>query len=93
MYRVFAVLTLFILTASFAVAPPAAAQTQSLAAQSGASVNPHTTPEDAEAGNELWRRSTGGNIHAAPVTYAVGGKQRVSIASGHAIFTFGLAEK
>jgi alcohol dehydrogenase (cytochrome c) len=48
---------------------------------------------DDKTGNELWRRSTGGNIHAAPVTYAVGGKQWVSIASGHAIFTFGLAEK
>jgi alcohol dehydrogenase (cytochrome c) len=48
---------------------------------------------DDKTGKELWRRSTGGNIHAAPVTYAVGGKQWVSIASGHAIFTFGLAEK
>jgi hypothetical protein len=64
MYKPLAVLTLFILAAGFAVAPPAAAQVLSLAAQSD-----------------------------APVTYAVDGKQRVSIASGHAIFTFRLTKR
>jgi putative heme-binding domain-containing protein len=56
MYKPLAVLTLFILAAGFAVAPPAAAQVQSLAAQSGALVNPHTAPEDAEAGAKSFRR-------------------------------------
>ena len=48
---------------------------------------------DDTTGKELWRRSTGGWIHAAPVTYTVDGRQQVTIASGHAIFTFGLREE
>ena len=45
---------------------------------------------DAETGKELWRANTGGVIVAGPVTYAVKGKQMVTIASGSALFTFGL---
>jgi alcohol dehydrogenase (cytochrome c) len=41
-------------------------------------------------GKELWRATTGGVIVAGPITYLSKGKQYVSIASGSAIFTFGL---
>ena len=47
---------------------------------------------NAQTGDELWHRSTGGWIHAAPVTYTIDGKQHVSIAAGHALFTFGLPD-
>lgn len=47
---------------------------------------------DAESGEELWHTSLGGNVIAAPISYLVDGKQLVSIAAGHAIFTFGLRE-
>ncbi len=44
----------------------------------------------AETGEELWRLDLGGWVHAAPVTYAVDGKQYVTIAAGHSLFTLGL---
>ncbi|MEE2778040.1 MAG: PQQ-dependent dehydrogenase, methanol/ethanol family [Acidobacteriota bacterium] len=47
---------------------------------------------EAETGEELWRQSVGGNVHAGPTTYLVDGKQQVTIAAGHALFTFGLRE-
>ena len=45
---------------------------------------------DAHSGKLLWRAITGGNTLAAPITYDVNGQQLVSIASGHALFVFGL---
>ena len=45
---------------------------------------------DAVTGKELWRANTGGMIAAGPVGYLSNGKQLVSVASGNAIFTFGL---
>lgn len=45
---------------------------------------------DAKTGEELWRLDLGGRIHAAPITYLVNGQQRVTIAAGGALFTFGL---
>ncbi|HUQ90909.1 MAG TPA: PQQ-dependent dehydrogenase, methanol/ethanol family [Bryobacteraceae bacterium] len=45
---------------------------------------------DAKTGKELWRANTGGVIVAGPVTYTVKGRQQVTIASGSALFTFGL---
>lgn len=45
---------------------------------------------DAATGKDLWHVGTGGWIHAAPMTFGVEGRQYVTIASGHAIFTFGL---
>lgn len=45
---------------------------------------------DAGTGKELWRANTGGVIIAGPMSYSVNGKQQVTIASGSAIFTFGL---
>ena len=45
---------------------------------------------NAKTGKELWHLDIGGWVHAAPMTYAVDGKQYVTIASGSTLFTFGL---
>ena len=45
---------------------------------------------DAESGEELWYKSGGGRVHAAPISYAVAGKQYVAIAAGNAVFSFAL---
>jgi len=47
---------------------------------------------DAKTGAMLWKAMTGGQITAGPVTYAVDGKQYVSVPAGNAVFTFGLRE-
>jgi len=47
---------------------------------------------DARTGAELWRTSLGGSTEAGPMTYAVDGKQYISIAAGQALFTFALRE-
>ncbi len=47
---------------------------------------------DAETGADLWRRPLGGEIIAAPMTYLSNDRQHVTIAAGHAIFTFRLSE-
>jgi alcohol dehydrogenase (cytochrome c) len=43
---------------------------------------------DASTGAELWRASLGGQVAAGPITYAVEGKQYVSVPAGSAVFTF-----
>jgi alcohol dehydrogenase (cytochrome c) len=45
---------------------------------------------DARNGNMLWKAMVGGAVSAGPTSYAVDGKQYVSIPAGNAIFTFGL---
>jgi alcohol dehydrogenase (cytochrome c) len=45
---------------------------------------------DAQAGEPLWHFNTGQDISASPMTYAVGGKQYVTIAAGSDVFTFAL---
>jgi alcohol dehydrogenase (cytochrome c) len=45
---------------------------------------------DAESGKLLWNRQLGGQIAVSPITCTVDGRQYVSIASGNALFTFGL---
>jgi len=45
---------------------------------------------DARSGRALWHFNTGGTIRAAPMTYAVDGKQYVSICTKTAVFTFAL---
>jgi alcohol dehydrogenase (cytochrome c) len=45
---------------------------------------------DANNGELLWRAGVEARVHAAPITYRVGGYQFVSIASGKGIYTFGL---
>ncbi|HAS48288.1 PQQ-dependent dehydrogenase, methanol/ethanol family [Gammaproteobacteria bacterium] len=47
---------------------------------------------DAATGEELWHISLGARVHAAPMTYAVDGKQFVTIASGNVVYTFGLKD-
>ena len=47
---------------------------------------------NAETGAELWNISLGRRVHAAPITYEVNGRQRVSIASGNVLYTFGLRD-
>ena len=47
---------------------------------------------DAETGEELWHKTVGGRVHAAPMGYAVDGKQYVAIAAGNAIFSFALPD-
>jgi alcohol dehydrogenase (cytochrome c) len=45
---------------------------------------------DATSGHELWRVRTGGHAAAAPITFLCAGKQMVTVAAGHDIFTFSL---
>lgn len=48
---------------------------------------------DATNGKLLWQRYLGGQIAASPITYEVKGKQYVTVASGHAMFTFALPDR
>ena len=45
---------------------------------------------DARNGTLLWKATVGGQINAAPMSYAVNGKQYVSIAAGNSLFTYAL---
>jgi len=45
---------------------------------------------DGKTGKSLWHFNTGQTLHASPMSYAVNGKQYVSIASGNDLFTFAL---
>ncbi|MEX2130164.1 MAG: PQQ-dependent dehydrogenase, methanol/ethanol family [Pseudohongiellaceae bacterium] len=47
---------------------------------------------DAATGEELWHITLGARVHAAPMTYAVEGRQYVTVAAGNVVFTFGLRE-
>lgn len=52
----------------------------------------HLVAFDARNGKVLWHFLTGEPIATSPVTFAVNGKQYVSIVSFTAVFTFGLFE-
>ena len=45
---------------------------------------------DAASGKALWHFQMGGAVYAAPMAFAVDGKQYVAIAAGSAIYAFGL---
>jgi alcohol dehydrogenase (cytochrome c) len=45
---------------------------------------------DATSGSELWRMNVGGQINAAPIAYAVNGRQMFTLAAGRSIVTVGL---
>src|SRR6201987_6237249 len=45
---------------------------------------------DASSGKALWHFQTGGAVYAAPVTFALDGKQYVAIAAGSSLYAFGL---
>ena len=48
---------------------------------------------DAQSGATLWEFNSGGGLTAAPITYAVGGRQQLTIAAGGSILTFGLPHR
>ncbi len=45
---------------------------------------------DADTGREVWRCSLGGQTKAAPISFAVDGRQVIVVAAGRALFMFGL---
>ncbi len=45
---------------------------------------------DAESGKPLWHFQMGGAVYAAPIAFAVDGKEYVAIAAGSAVYAFGL---
>ena len=45
---------------------------------------------DGQTGKPLWHFNTGQSVHASPMSYAVGDKQYVAIASGSDLFSFAL---
>ena len=45
---------------------------------------------DAGTGKEVWHINLGGRVIASPMSFAVGGEQRVAIAAGSGLFVFGL---
>jgi alcohol dehydrogenase (cytochrome c) len=45
---------------------------------------------DARDGTLLWKATLGGVIASGPMTYSVGGRQYVSVAAGHSLFSFAL---
>src|SRR5262249_26564765 len=45
---------------------------------------------DADTGREAWRVSLGGTTWAAPISFAVDGRQAIAVAAGRALFMFGL---
>jgi len=56
----------------------------------GGTVDGYFFALDAESGRELWHVAVGARVHSAPITYAVNGRQLVTIAAGNVVFTFGL---
>jgi alcohol dehydrogenase (cytochrome c) len=52
----------------------------------------HLVGMDARDGRHLWHYQMGEGLTAAPITYAVDGKQYVAIASATAVFSFALFE-
>jgi alcohol dehydrogenase (cytochrome c) len=45
---------------------------------------------DAEAGKPIWHFQMGGAVYAAPMAFAVDGKEYLAIAAGSAVYAFGL---
>ncbi|HUG80881.1 MAG TPA: PQQ-dependent dehydrogenase, methanol/ethanol family [Bryobacterales bacterium] len=56
------------------------------------SMEGHFLAVDVDEGKLLWRTNLGGRMANSPITYLAKGKQLVSVASGHSLFTFGLRE-
>ena len=57
-----------------------------------ASVDGYFYALDAENGAPLWQISLGGRVNASPMSYAVGGRQFVTMTIGNTLYTFGLDE-
>ncbi|HIE93770.1 MAG TPA: PQQ-dependent dehydrogenase, methanol/ethanol family [Acidobacteria bacterium] len=47
---------------------------------------------DAVSGDELWHMNVGRMVHSSPMSYAVDGKQYITIAAGNVVYTFGLRD-
>jgi alcohol dehydrogenase (cytochrome c) len=47
---------------------------------------------DAKSGKALWHFFMGANTHSSPMTFAVDGRQYVTVAAGTNLFTFGLPD-
>jgi alcohol dehydrogenase (cytochrome c) len=47
---------------------------------------------DARTGAVLWKTSLGGQVASGPMTFQVDGKQYVTVAAGHSLFTFALRD-
>lgn len=45
---------------------------------------------EAQTGKPIWHFNTGQDSSASPMTFAVGGKQYVAVASGSDVFSFAL---
>jgi alcohol dehydrogenase (cytochrome c) len=45
---------------------------------------------DASTGKPLWQFQTGGQIRSGPMSFAVGGRQQIAVAGGHALFVFAI---
>ena len=56
----------------------------------GGSNEGNTFALDARTGELLWEFQTGGAIRSNPVTFEIGGRQRIAISGGNALFLFGL---
>src|SRR6185436_14780166 len=48
---------------------------------------------DARTGKVLWHYQTGGNHAAAPISYAIDGRQYVALTAGNVLYSFALPEK
>jgi len=48
---------------------------------------------DARTGKLLWQTNLGPSVASSPMTYAINGKQYVSVMAGNALYTFGLRER
>ena len=57
-----------------------------------ASVDGYFYALDAESGAPLWQISLGGRVNASPMSYAVDGRQFVTMTVGNTLYTFGLHE-
>jgi len=57
-----------------------------------ASVDGYFFALDAVSGQPLWNISLGGPVSASPMTYAVDGRQYVTMTIGNTLYTFGLAD-
>jgi alcohol dehydrogenase (cytochrome c) len=47
---------------------------------------------DAKTGKHLWHYQTGGNHAAAPISYAIDGRQYIALTAGNILFSFSLPE-
>jgi glucose dehydrogenase len=45
---------------------------------------------DARSGDLLWKVRLGGQVNSGPMTYAVNGKQYITVAAGTSLFAFAL---